>query len=73
MPIMNQKEMPLEQGLPKLVSLMNWILLVSRKLYVIPHIMTIIFSHQLYSNNLTDLLKLNLCPASVAHLLGINL
>lgn len=47
MPVMDQKEMPLEQGLPKLVPLMIWILLVYRKLYVIPHIMTIVFCHQL--------------------------
>lgn len=43
MPITDQKEMSLEPGLPKLVPLITWILWVYRKLWVIPHIVTIVF------------------------------
>ena len=42
-PIVDQKEMSFEAGLPKWVPLITWILWVYRKLWVIPHIMTTAF------------------------------
>ena len=43
MSIVDQKEMSLEADLLKLVPLITWILWVYRKLWVIPHIVTVVF------------------------------
>lgn len=59
-PIVDQKEMPAEADLLKLVPVITRIPWVYTKLWVIPHLMTAVFSHQQSFKNWTHLWKLNL-------------